>query len=93
MPPPPSPPFHRSVAVVAGSAAEIIADGEVLDGNAINLEDLDAVDAVAAGVEILVDGIRAADVGIWLGAVDDDLVAVHAAEMDAGRLDEDAGDA
>ena len=76
---------------MAAGARQVVADGEVLDGDAAGLQDLDAVPADAA-VGVLERGAgRAGLRGGPVAAVDDDPVAVQAADVDARSLDPDPG--
>jgi hypothetical protein len=78
------------VAVAAGPG-EVVADGQVLDGDSAGLVDDDAVPADAA-VGVLERGAgRAGLAGRPIAAVDDDLVPVQATDVQARRLDPDAG--
>ena len=86
------------IAVVAAVAGLEVADRQVLDRDAVGLVDLDPVAprrrAVAAvGTELLKarGGIAWAR-GAGLGSVDDDAVALHAAQMNARGGDQHASD-
>src|SRR5206468_5879424 len=75
------------VAGLARRAGEIVADREVLDRRAARLEDLDPV----AGREVLPRRIGGAGCGGGaVAAVHEHEVAVHAAQVNAGRGDEHA---
>ena len=87
----PSPPFHQTSLPLPPVPAGIVADGQVLDGDPAGLVDLDAVPAGAAVGVLQRRAGRAGLAGGPVAAVDDDLVAVQAADVQVRRLDPDAG--
>src|SRR5581483_2355155 len=75
------------VAFVALRVGEEVADGEVLDVDAADLERLDAVTAAAGRLLVLCAG--RAGLRTALRPVDDHGVAVHPAEVQSRRSDQD----
>src|SRR5215470_12263626 len=78
------------VAVPAGPG-QVVADGEVLDGDPAGLPDDDAVTADPASKVLERGAGRAGLAGGPVAAVDDDAVPVQAADMQAWLLDPDTG--
>src|SRR5947209_3298735 len=77
------------VALGAAAVSEEVADGQVLDVDAVGLEGLDAVTTDAR--HLLVLATRGARPCAGLGAIDDHPVATHPTQMETGGADQHSG--